>query len=270
MNNIAMTLGRTQPPHLAHIHMLVNALFSLNENGQLIHFVSSSNMPVSVTPGSVNILTTEQRIELLTSGLQSAIQQRYQDDHASVPGKYAQRLQSHQPLLSAEDFRCIPLPDFSDNAAHFDTAELQLARSNALNIVRRPALQAHVKAQGNIHSDSYYAWAVHLKTLLDEAVEAYCQIHPHIDAPKVTYFTCTKDDETQRYVAVIMDMMNYLEPASYDFVVNFTPAELMDGTMMHSTAIRDALLNHDHDSVALKSVPEGLLKMLFGMIQSGH
>ncbi len=244
VTHIAMTLGRTQPPHQAHFHMLAKAAHAVAKHGQLIHFVSSSNVPVSLAPGSLNILTSDERSHIITECLAHR-----------VPNTLLQ---------------CIPLPDFSDPAAMFDTPELQAARISALQVVKSEAFQAHVLEKGLSYSDTYFAWAVHLKSLLDQVVVTFCAEHPEVYRPTVTFFTCVKDGEVKRYVDLIEDIVHFLQadsPCPYDFQVEPVVLETFNGQAINATDIREALIAglQSGQCPEIPALPRDVLEMIWGM-----
>jgi hypothetical protein len=240
-----MTLGRTQPPHQAHFHMLVEAARAVSNRGQLIHFVSSSNVPISVSAGSLNILTTDERIQILTECLAHRVQ--------------------------GTPFQCIPLPDFSDPQALFDTPELQQARISALQLVKGGAFQVHVRERRLTYSDTYFAWAVHLKTLLDQIVNAYVVQHPESARPTVTFFACVKDHAVKRYVELIEDIVHFLQadsPCPYDFKVEPVVLETLNGQAINATEIREALIAglQSGKCPEIPALPSDVLEMIWEML----
>lgn len=111
-----VTLGRTQPPHKAHINMLVKAFLNLKEGDRLLHLIGSTN--VDMQSNGKNLLSFEEREDIFIQCLLDAL------------GAAGHPLTREALLVQ---FRCLPTPDFSDSTARFPTAEMQQARATAIN-----------------------------------------------------------------------------------------------------------------------------------------
>lgn len=290
-DNIAFTVGRTQPPHKAHYNMLADALLNLCDEGKLIHFIGSSNMPLSCAEGSKNILSFEQRREMLTRGLTDELMRRYQRDPDKIPLKFAMRMKRAGTLLTTDDFECIAVPDFSDPKAVFstsleqirnlavaqvesmgigtheqghvvlsdtfqqtlDTMVMSLQEDHALNTDASPAVIRDITRYGSY----YMAWAVNVVNLLDAQVTAYRERTGHV-RPTVAFPCCDKDKGTLQYILLIAAVIACPgHPHAYAFSLRLSPIEMQSADdPISATAIRQAFITIVSSEEKIKKLKE--------------
>jgi hypothetical protein len=256
--DIAFTLGRTQPPHFAHFNMLITALLSLKKNGKLIQFIGSSNIPLKFAKNEKNILSFEEREAMITEGLIAELHDRYEQDPTSIPPKFSARIQQGMPVLEPEDFICIPLPDFSDRD-RIMSDDVEAIRTAAMNTVTEAGLPQDETFQEIMHdiiaqnpsmkhisippySTSYMGWALNLRNLLGDIIEQY-RTEFRVKHPSVRYQCCGKDMGTLQYILLIATVIEFFEH-HYDFEIAFTPVEMLNANIsVNATDIRDAYVD---------------------------
>lgn len=225
--DIAFTLGRLQPPHLAHVHMWVDALRMLKDNGKFIQFIGSTNVPLRVGLGEKNVLSFEERRDLVMHALK------------------AQGFALHNVV-------CIPAPDFSDPEAQFTDDPSASTIACPYEGVRAEAM-AHA-ARINIPdapifqvSPCYLGWVLNIIRMLDEAIEAYRQAQG-VAHPRVAFIVCEKDPSTQQYIVLLKTLIES-HPHAYDFTVVSRAIETCPttGKPVHATDIRHAFVRIIHD-----------------------
>ncbi|MFI4919779.1 MAG: hypothetical protein ACHP65_09515 [Legionellales bacterium] len=113
-NTIIMTLGRTQPPHKAHINMLTKAFLGLQPDEILVHMIGSTN--VDMISSGKNILSFAEREDIFLTCLQTELHEK---------GCTLTRLQIQ------EKFKCKELADQSDSTASFPSEAMRNARDDA-------------------------------------------------------------------------------------------------------------------------------------------
>jgi len=256
--DIAFTLGRTQPPHYAHFNMLMSALLSLKEHGKLIQFIGSSNIPLKFAKHEKNILSFEERESMITAGLVAELHDRYEQDPTSIPPKFAARIQQGMPVLEPDDFICIPLPDFSD-PQRIMSNDVEATRTAAMKTVTEAGLPHDETFQQIMHdiiaqnplmkhvsitpySTSYVGWAVNLRNLLGDIVEKY-RTEYRVKQPSVSYHCCGKDMGTLQYILLIATVIEFFEH-DYRFELAFVPVEMLNANIsVNATDIRDAYID---------------------------
>ncbi|MFI4956339.1 MAG: hypothetical protein ACHQAX_03920 [Gammaproteobacteria bacterium] len=257
-HDIAFTLGRTQPPHQAHFNMLISALISLKEHGKLIQFIGSSNIPLKFAKHEKNILSFEERENMITNGLIAELHERYEQDPMSIPPKFSARIQQGMPVLEPEEFVCIPLPDFSDPHRRLSEKEEKI-REDAIAQVSQAGIPQHERFSKIMHqmmnqnpfmkhitippySPSYLGWAINLRNVLDDIVEKY-RNEFHVARPSVTYHCCGKDMGTLQYILLIATVIEFFEH-QYDFKIAPMPTEMLNANIsVNATDIRDAYVD---------------------------
>jgi hypothetical protein len=149
-----MTLGRTQPPHKAHINMLLNAYLKLKKGDSLIHLIGSTNVDCSST--GKNLLSFEERKEVFVVCLLEALKEA-----------------GHEVSRSAleEQFQCLAVPDQTDSTATFPSPEMLQDRLHA-QAQAKNYFDLNAQGQVQFYTDypSHSSWKAKLKDEIEEAL----------------------------------------------------------------------------------------------------
>ncbi len=210
MPKIMMTLGRTQPPHNAHIRMLTDAYFKLQPGDMLLHFIGSSNVPLRFD--DKNILSFEERQDILLSCLKEEVARRVKHG-------------ANAPQNVIVNF--IPLPDYSDKEATFTSTEL----------AQKEKCIEKAKAFSHPLGLNYIAWGINVLDTLAQHIPAGSK---NVD---VVYEVCNKDAAIQEYVDLLKNLATALH-ATLPFTFNVLICQPMlsyDQSPINATTMRKTL-----------------------------
>jgi hypothetical protein len=226
MPQIIMTLGRTQPPHQAHINMLANAFCRLEDGGQLIHFVGSSNAPLSAD--GPNILSVKEREEILETCVQIELMQRSQQGI---------RIPKAEIVFKA-------LPDYSDNHATFTPTELATKEADmaaAKTFANEPIYQL---------GQSYVAWGINVLNVL-----ATCLHKEEKDTSNVYYEVCKKDAHTLAYVDLLIYLsQKYEKKLKFKLVLHIVDTIMLGDKPLSASTIRAEALHLAKQGLTVEQV----------------